>query len=223
MGLAEPLAPRFDAPFLSDLGPAGRARLHGAMQRRTLRDKHAFLHEGDACRSLLFVESGALRVFKTGEQGREITLYRVRPGELCLLSISSLLAGTPYTASVAASGPTVAWELGGDDFRALHATEPALQQLVATQLHRLLADVMALVSEVAFKRVDERLAGWLLDEASSTDVVHTTHERLAQHLGTAREVVSRLLENLRDDGLVQVERGVVRLVDRRALAEMARR
>jgi CRP/FNR family transcriptional regulator len=211
------------APFLADLSAAGRARFSDAVQRRTFSDKHPFLHEGDACRSLLFVESGALRVFKTGEQGREITLYRVRAGELCLLSVSSLLANTPYTASVAASGSTVAWELPGDVFRALHANEPALQQLVATQLHRLLADVMALVSEVAFKRVDERLAAWLLDEANGAGAVQTTHEKLAQHLGTAREVVSRLLENLRDDGLVQVERGLVRLVDRRALGEMARR
>lgn len=211
------------APFLAELSVAGRSRFSDAVQRRTLGDKHAFLHEGDACRSLLFVESGALRVFKTGEQGREITLYRVRPGELCLLSVSSLLANTPYTASVAASGPTVAWELPGEVFRALHASEPALQRLVAAQLHRLLADVMALVSEVAFKRVDERLARWLLDEAASDGAVQTTHEKLAQHLGTAREVVSRMLENLRDDGLVQVERGLVRLVDRRALGQMARR
>lgn len=222
MSVAAQLIPSFDAPFFAQLGAAGRARLSEAVQRRTLRDKHPFLTEGDACRSLLFVESGALRVFKTGEQGREITLYRVRAGELCLLSISSLLANTPYTASVAASGPTVAWELPGEVFRALHASEPALQQLVAAQLHRLLADVMALVSEVAFKRVDERLAGWLLDEAKD-GLVQTTHERLAQHLGTAREVVSRLLENLRDDGLVVVERGLVRLVDRDALAAMARR
>ena len=170
------------------------------------------------CRSLLLVERGALRVFKAAETGREITLYRVHPGELCILSLSSLLARTPYTASVAADGETVARELDGHTFRALHASEPSLQAHVAAQLHRLLSDVMTLVTEVAFRRVDERLRQHLLQASALRPVVETTHERLAHELGTAREVVSRLLENLRDDGVVSVSRGQVVVLDRAALA-----
>lgn len=207
--------------FLNTLSPQSRSRIEQRLVTRSYSHRQLVLSEGDQCRSLLFVESGALRVFKTGESGREITLYRVRPGELCLFSLSSLLANTPYAASVAADGPTTARELDGDTFRSVHSTEPALQAVVATQLHRLLVDVMALVTEVAFRRVDERLAVTLLDQTTrERPEVQTTHERLAHHLGTAREVVSRLLENLRDDGVLQVERGLVRIVDRRALERL---
>ncbi len=202
------------------LSPAGRQRFERALRRRSLRDKQSLLTEGDACHSLLLVQSGALRVFKVADDGREITLYRVRAGELCILSLAALLAKSPYAASVSASGDATAWELDGETFRALHATEPGLQAHVAGQLHRLLSDVMTLVSEVAFRRVDERLAALLLAETTGRDCLETTHERLAQHLGTAREVVSRLLENLRDDGVVETGRGVIRVVKREALAAM---
>ncbi len=204
----------------AQLSADGKARFDRALTRRTLRNGQPLLNEGDACTSLLLVETGALRVFKVGVDGREITLYRVRAGELCILSLAALLARSPYAASVAASGDATAWELDGETFRALHATEPGLQAHVAGQLHRLLSDVMALVSEVAFRRVDERLAAFLLAETTTRDALETTHERLAQHLGTAREVVSRLLENLRDDGVVETGRGVIRVVKRDALAAM---
>ena len=213
----------FNAPLLQQLSPAGRERFLQHLEHRTLKPRAAFLQEGDACTSLLFVETGALRVFKTSEEGREITLYRVRPGELCILSLSSLLARTPYPASVAADGVTTVWALEAENFRALHASEPSLQREVAAELHRLLTGVMALVSEVAFKRVDERLAALVLEETAREGVLATTHDRLARHLGTAREVVSRLLENLSDDGVLEVERGHLRVVNRAALEQLARR
>jgi CRP/FNR family transcriptional regulator len=205
---------------LTELSAAGRTRAEARLTTRELRNGERLLHEGDPCRSLLFVDSGALRVFKTAESGREITLYRVRAGELCILSLSSLLARTPYTASVSADGATLARELDGETFRALYASEPALQAQVAQQLHRLLTEVMALVTEVAFRRVDERLAALLVRESAHGPVVQTTHERLAQHLGSAREVISRLLENLRDDGVLRVERGQLVVIDRGALESL---
>lgn len=205
-------------PFAVQLSAPGRARFEQALRARVLGPGQRFLSEGAACESLLFVERGALRVFKTAQSGREITLYRVRAGELCILSLSSLLARTPYTASVCADGETQALELDGATFRALYASEPALQEHVAVQLHRLLTDVMTLVTEVAFRRVDERLRDFLLRASERSATVETTHERLAHELGTAREVVSRLLENLRDDGLVAVARGQVQILDRAALS-----
>jgi len=209
-------------PFVKQLSAPGQRHFEQSSRPVTLKDKQLFLGEGELCQSVLFVESGALRVFKSAEQGREITLYRVKPGELCILSTASLLAQNHYPASVAAAGETRAQELSGDAFRALHESEPALQTLVAGQLHRLLSDVMSLVTEIAFRRVDERLAAHLLSEGNALGILETTHERLAQHLGTAREVVSRLLTNLRDDGVVALERGFIRVLDRSALAAVAR-
>ncbi|MBL8913606.1 MAG: Crp/Fnr family transcriptional regulator [Archangium sp.] len=206
--------------FATRLSEAGRARFEQRLRTRTLAPAVPVLVEGATCESLLFVERGALRVFKSASNGKEITLYRVRPGELCILSLAALLAGTPYSAAVAADPGTIARELDASTFRDLYASEPELQRFVATQLHRLLAEVMALVSEVAFRRVDARLAGVLLREAID-DRVSTTHEQLAQHLGTAREVVSRVLENLSDDGVVALERGAVRVVRRHALEAAA--
>ncbi len=208
-------------PFIRELSEAGRAQLFAALSPVRLSARQLYLSEGQPCESLVLLETGALRVFKLSSTGRQLTLFRVRPGECCLFSLSAALAAAPYPANVEASAPSTGQALPAAVLRALHASEPAVQRLATATTHGLLTDLMALVSEVAFRRVDARLAKLLLDEAASRGVVETTHEKLAAHLGTAREVVSRLLENFADDGWVRVGRGAVEVLDERALAAAA--
>lgn len=207
-------------PFLASMSTAGRERAFSQLQTARLSAREMFLNEGDSCTQLVMLEQGELRVFKTSATGRQITLYRVHPGKCCILSVSGVLANAPYPAQVEATKPSILHTLPAVLFRGLFETEPAVRQMVISFTNDLLSGLMTLVAEVAFRKMDERLARLLLEETNSGQVVQTTHEKLAAHVGTAREVVSRLLENFRDDGLIRVERGTIAVLDRARLAQI---
>ncbi|MBL8950061.1 MAG: Crp/Fnr family transcriptional regulator [Myxococcaceae bacterium] len=207
-------------PFVRELSVRGTEALRSAARPVRLEARQALQREGEPVRRLLLLQTGQLRVYKSSAAGREITLFRVRPGQCCLISLASLLSDTPYPAEVQASAPTQGIEVPADAFRRLHETEPAVRKLVNESTARQLTELMALVAEVAFRRMDVRLARHLLDEARAGRSVMATHDALAAHLGTAREVVSRLLENFGDDGLIETGRGRVELLDRAALERL---
>jgi CRP/FNR family transcriptional regulator len=222
MDLALPPAMLAAFPFARSLTAAGQRTLaEGAAAQRWTAGAMV-LAEGDACPALLLVERGHLRVFKTSEAGKEITLYRVRPGDSCVVSMSAVLAGTPYPAHVSAPVDTVATAIPAAVFRRLFETEPAVQGLVIHQLSTLLTELMTLIGEVAFRRMDQRLAAFLLEETRQGRPVELSHEELATHLGTARTVVSRLLENFKDDGLVTIARRQIQVEDRPGLEGLLR-
>lgn len=204
-------------PFLSELSPPGRRLLQQGQELRRFSAGTMVLAEGEACPSLLLVERGHLRVYKTSESGRQITLYRVRAGDSCVISMSAVLAGTPYPAHVEAPVDTEARAIPALAFRQLFEREPAVQSLVVAQVSGLLTELMTLIAEVAFRRVDQRLAALLLEETRGGRPATWSHEELATHLGTARTVVSRLLENFRDDGWISLARRQIQVVDRDAL------
>lgn len=207
-------------PFARELSAAGLTLLREALRSVHFEAGQPVQGEGAPARRLLLLSTGQLRVYKVSPSGRELTLFRVRPGQCCLISLASVLSETPYPALVQASRPTRAAELSADAFRRLHETEPAVRRLVTESTARQLTELMSLVAEVAFRRMDARLARHLLDEAREGRSVVATHDALAAHLGTAREVVSRLLENFCDDGWIATERGRVELVDRAALERL---
>lgn len=197
-------------PFLGAMSSAGRARAEAQLQTLQLTARQLYLDEGQRCHQLALLETGELRVFKTSAAGRQITLYRVHPGGCCILSVTGALATAPYPAQVEATRPSVVHTLPADLFRSLFDTEPAVRAMVVGVTNELLSGLMTLVAEVAFRKMDERLAGVLLE---ANGALQTTHEQLAAHVGTAREVVSRLLENFRDDGLIRIERGAIEVLD----------
>lgn len=211
-------------PFFSSLTPAGQRRLVTAAEHRAVRPKTELVGEGEACRALLFVVSGHLRVYKSSPSGREITLYRVHRHDLCVIGMACALADTPYPATLVAPVSTELIALPTAAFRQLFDEEPGLRQLCLGQTSGLVSALMTLVAEVAFRRMDERLATFLLDEsARAGGVVTWSHDQIAAHLGTAREVVSRLLENFKDDGWITSERRQIAVLDRGALGTLGDR
>lgn len=208
-------------PFIAKLAPSAAAQLQAAGRMARFDPKQVLLTEGVTCDAVLFVLRGAIRVFRTAPSGRPIGLYRIEPGESCVLGISCVLAESGYGAQAETAEPTEAFALGAQAFRLLFRTEPAMQQFVMGLFARRLAAVMALVEEVAFRRVDERLARLLLRDAAASGkprIVARSHEELAAQLGTAREVVSRILAQFEEDGLVRLERRRIRVLDGAALA-----
>ncbi len=173
--------------------------------------------QGDVCRAIAFVLSGGIRVYKTGENGREITLYDLGPGETCILNASSILSGGGYPANAAASMETRVALLDAARFRHLMAASEDLREFVFALISIRLGDVMALVEEVAFGRMDERLTEYLRERSVSSgpssdiSVLNTTHQKIANDLGTSREVVSRLLKDFERRGLLELHRNTIRL------------
>ena len=175
---------------------------------------------GSLCQGLPIVMSGSVRVRLISETGREIVLYRVRPGQACIMTSTCLLANDPYAAEGIAEVETLLRLVPPAQFEALVGAEVAFRRLVFAGFATRLADSFALVEDVAFRPVAERLARILLARETAGSV-HLTHEALAAELGSAREVVSRTLSLLAARGVIATHRGGIDLLDRAALRILA--
>jgi CRP/FNR family transcriptional regulator len=177
--------------------------------------------EGDNCSALALVVEGHARVYKLAESGREITLYRVEPGHCCILTASCILSGRPFPANAVAETGLVAALVPPDRVVTWMTDHPPWRELLWGLLAERLADVIGLVEEVAFRRMDRRLAAHLVEHAARSSQVAATHQQIAAELGTSREVVSRLLKDFELRGWLALSRGAVRLIDAGALESLA--
>jgi len=184
-----------------------------------------FLREGDSCAHFAILVSGKMRVFKLAESGHEITLYHVGPGEVCPLNVSCILSDRPVPAMAMVEENVEAIAIPSDTFRRLMAQFEPLRTFIFQMFATRLAEVMSLVEEVAFKRMDQRLARRLTElfkqgDGSYRDI-EITHAEIAAELGTAREVVSRLLKEFERLGAVRLSRGRIVLRNAALLQEIA--
>ncbi|HEU5310992.1 MAG TPA: Crp/Fnr family transcriptional regulator [Candidatus Eisenbacteria bacterium] len=184
-----------------------------------------FLREGDTCAHFAVVVSGKMRVFKLGESGHEITLYHVGAGEACPLNVSCILSERPVPAMARVEEDVEAVVMPATSFRRWVATHESLRSVVFEMFSNRLTEVMSLVEEVAFRRMDQRLAKRLLElfQTATHGTVDITHADIAADLGTAREVVSRLLKEFERLGAIGLARGRIELVDGALLKEMCAR
>jgi CRP/FNR family transcriptional regulator len=178
-------------------------------------------HAGDACERYLMVLEGSVRVQKLAENGREIVLYRVAAGETCVLTTSCLLAGERYPAEGVTESPVTAAALPLARFQEALARSETFRRFVFTSFGERMAELMTLVEAIAFGRLDSRLAQRLLALGQSTARVPITHQQLAAELGSAREVISRLLKEFERHGVIALERGEIAILDPAALARLA--
>ena len=184
-----------------------------------------FLREGDTCAHFAVILSGRMRVFKLGESGHEITLYHVGPGEACPLNVSCILSDRPVPAMAKVEEDVEAVVVPAGAFRRWVAEHDSLRSVVFEMFSTRLTEVMSLVEEVAFRRMDQRLAKRLheLFQEQRGGVIEITHADIAADLGTAREVVSRLLKEFERLGAIGLARGRIELRDGAVLREMAAR
>jgi CRP/FNR family transcriptional regulator len=177
--------------------------------------------QGDQCRQYLLVVEGSVKVISRAENGREMVLYRLGPGDSCVLTTSCLFSNHRYPAEGITETAAIALTLPASLFHRTVEGSPAFRRFVFASFGEHLASLIALVEEVAFGRLDVRLARHLLDHAGGDDTVQRTHQELATELGSAREVISRQLKELELHGLVRLQRGSLTLLDRRGLDELA--
>ena len=187
------------------------AELLAQGRRRKFPPQMPLYWEGDRCAAIAFVFDGEIRVYKGAENGREITLYEIGPGETCILNASCILGNNSYPANAVTVTAGELLLVPASEFRRLLQSHEALRTFVFYLLSERLTEVMQLVNEVAFGRMDERLLEYLI-EKSSDGLLCATHQRIANDLGSSREVISRLLKELEHQGKVSLARNAVTLI-----------
>ena len=171
-------------------------------------------HEGSDCSHLALVTGGTARVFKLGENGREITLYRVTEGESCILTASCILSQLPFPAFALCEDRVEAIIVPAADVRRWLAESAAWRDYIFGMVAQRLSNIISIVEEVTFRRMDRRIADYLIQHCqSSQQVVKATHQEIASDLGTSREVVSRILKELEVNGLIKVTRGTIAILE----------
>ena len=209
--------------LLDSLGPfcqlsiGSRRLLQGAIYKEVA-PPSPILHKGDRISGAYFVVSGRLRVYAVAPDGTEATLYFIDPGETCVFALNSLFNDLRYPAWVQAEGATTVAFLPGPLFRELFQKEPSIQDVTVRALSSLVFRLMEELEEVHAYKLDQRLANLLLIHASAEGAVAMTQQQMAQHLGTTREVVARLLREFVANGLVETGRGVTRVKNAEGLA-----
>jgi len=189
---------------------------------QTMRVKPGYVlfRDGSACNAYVLVVSGSIRVQKMDPDGHEIVLYRVEDHQSCMLTTTCLIGHQDYPAEGIAETNVELVVLPAEIFQAALAESEGFRSFVMRSIGKRIADLMALIEEVAFARMDARIARLLLSRDSNSGALHATHQELSAELGTAREVVSRVLKTFERRGWVSLSRGCIKLLDRDELKSL---
>ena len=208
-------------PLWAKLNRSQQERIRASLLFREVK-KGTMLHDGTLdCTGLFLVRDGQLRAYILSEEGREITLYRLFERDMCLLSASCIVHSLQFEVMIAAEKDTSLWVIPADVYKAIMEESAALANYTNELMASRFSDVMWLIEEIMWKSLDKRIADFLLEEAAieGSNRLQMTHETIANHLGTRREVVTRMLRYFQEEGLVKLSRGVVELTDEKKLAE----
>ena len=208
-------------PIWDRLDTEQQARILGSLVSHRVK-KGTVIHNGSMdCTGLLLIKSGQLRVYILSDEGREITLYRLFELDMCLFSASCMLRSIQFDVTIAAEKDTEFWVVPTEVYKGiLEESAPAANytnELMASRF----SDVMWLMEQIMWKSLDRRVAAFLLEEASieGTDQLKITHETIANHLGSHREVITRMLRYFQNEGMVRLSRGVIEITDADKLEE----
>ncbi|MBN2963323.1 Crp/Fnr family transcriptional regulator [Sulfurospirillum sp. T05] len=193
--------------FFNRLSLENQSILLAAATKTTIPKEHLLFHQGDTCRQILFLVEGSIRVFRRHDSGQEITLYYLKPFEQCNVNINSAFGNTPAIGSAISESELEGYMIDANVLHTLYRQEQAYQDYVFSLFSIRLEEFTELVEDIRFKKLDERLMQWLQDTPEQTLTI--THEKLASHIGTSREVVSRLLKTLEKEGVITLSRGKI--------------
>lgn len=210
-------------PIFDKLTADEQDQLRRLSMRRTV-PGGTLLHNGDKdCMGLLLLRSGQLRAYLTSDEGREVTLYRLFERDICLFSASCIMNSIQFDITITAEKETEFWIIPPDVFKKLMETSASMANYISQIMGTRFTDVMWLIEQIMWKSFDKRLAGFLLEESAieGTKVLKITHDTIAGHMGTAREVVTRMLRYFQAEGMVKLSRGVVEIMDEEKLAELS--
>lgn len=204
------------------LSPEGTSLLENGVRSVRFDRPSAVIHKGQRVSGAYLVTAGQLRVFTYTPQGSEATLYFLRAGETCVLALNCLFNDLRYPAWVQSDAATDVAVIPGPLYRTLFEREEAVQDLTVKALSTLVFRLMGELEQIHSCNLDQRLANFLLSNASEEGLLRMTQQQLAGHLGTSREVIARLMQGFAAQGWVETRRGAVVVADAVQLAEMVR-
>jgi CRP/FNR family transcriptional regulator len=208
-------------PHLSDINDAAINDLMDNAGSINMPAKTTAFHQGDACSNYLLILSGSIKVMTRAENGREIVLYRLGDGDSCVLTTSCLFGNARYPAEGISETDVTALVIPAARFnQAIQHSKP-FREFVFNSFSSHLSRLISLVEEVTFGRLDIRLARHLLKSCNDNARLEITHQQLATELGSAREVISRLLKDLESRGWLKLSRGSVEILDKQPLEDIA--
>ena len=210
-------------PFWDELSSDQQKRFAAATRVKSYKKGEIVHQPDDKCEGMLFMLDGRLRIYILSEDGREITLYRLEKGEICVLSASCVIDAISFDVFIEAETDAGMYITDAMTLRSL--SEENLHLMTFNQgiaLDRF-SDIMWTMQQVLFFSIDRRISGFLLRESekSGGNVIKATHEQIATSIGSAREVVSRMLKRFEEDGYIKLSRGSVEILDKEALEDIA--
>ena len=210
-------------PVWEELTFEQQQRLSDTVARRQI-PRGTAIHRGSLdCTGLLVVEAGQLRAYILSEEGREITIYRLLEGDVCLFSASCMMRDIQFDVSIEAEKDTWVWVIPPDVYQELMEVSAPVANDTNALMSGRFSEVMWLMEQIMWKSFDKRLADFLLKESAleGAAALTITHEKIANHLGSAREVVTRMLRYFQGEGLVKLSRGCVELTDPKGLEQLS--
>ena len=209
-------------PIWNKLTPEQQQRIAGVIEHRNVK-KGTFIHDSSAeCLGLVMVRSGQLRAYILSEDGREITFGRLFDYDVSLLSASCVLPDLQFNVMIEAEKDTEFWSIPACLFKNLMEESLPVSNYARDLISSNFSELMWLMEQIMWKSFDKRLAAFLLEEASieGSTSLKITHEKIAAHMGSAREVVTRMLRYFQSEGMVKLTRGAIEIADRNKLEEL---
>lgn len=202
-------------PIWNKLDEAHRERLRASVSFKKIA-KGTILHNASMdCTALFLVRSGQLRAYMLSEEGREVTLYRLFDRDLCLFSASCMMRSIQFEITIEAEKDTELWVIPVNVYREMKEESAPLANYTNEIMATRFTDVMWLIEQIMWKSLDRRLASFLIEESAieGSTVLKITHETIANHIGSHREVITRMLKYFQTEGIVSLSRGTVEIVD----------
>ena len=206
-------------PVWGQLTSVQQKRILGAVMTRTVK-KGTVIHNGSMdCTGLLLVKSGQLRAFILSEEGREITIYRLFDRDMCLFSASCMLRSIQFDVTIEAEKDTELWVIPAEVYQGIMEESAPVANYTNELMAARFSDVMWLIEQIMWKSLDKRVAAFLLEESAieGSRELKLTHEAIANHLGSHREVITRMLRYFQSEGLVRLSRGRITILDEKKL------
>jgi len=198
-------------PFANELGDLEEL-FFSRLYLQKLDNGTVLLDESRECTGVIFVLSGSIRIYKISDEGREITLYRISRGETCVLTVACLMGtgNIPFPVAASAEQKSEVVFMPVEQFRQFFYKSGSIQKFLFSSMSAKFYSILGLVENITFRRTSDRLMDYIISKsAGGTYPVYATHESIASDLGTAREVISRLLKDMESKGIVSLNRGKI--------------
>lgn len=206
-------------PIWNKLNQEQQRRIRNSLMERTV-EKGTIIHNGNMdCTGLILVKSGQLRAYILSDEGREITIYRLFDRDMCLFSASCIMRSIQFEITIEAEKKTELWVIPSEIYKSIMEESAPVANYTNELMASRFSDVMWLIEQIMWKSLNKRVATFLLEECAieNSNELKITHEVIANHLGSHREVITRMLRYLQNEGMVKLSRGTVMVTDEEKL------